>query len=202
MPEQSGYRGIAGPYDLLQGPVERFRHGPLRRRLFEGVRGAVLDAGAGTGLNMPFYPEGAEVVALDRSPEMLARARRRARRLRVPVTLREADVRATGFPDDRFDFIVATFLFCVLAEADQLPALRELGRITRPGGEIRLLDYTWSRRPLRRLVMRFWAPLVWRLYGASFDRDPARHAPAARLEVAEARYLHHDVVRMLVLRPA
>ncbi len=195
------YRRVADFYDLLDLPFEYLRYRRLRRRLFAGVHGAVLDAGVGTGRNMPFYPEGAEVVAIDASPGMLARARRRAARSGVRVDLREADVRATPFPDGRFDVVVASFLFCVLAEEDQLPALRELRRITKPGGEIRLLDYTWSRRPLRRLVMRLWAPVVRRLYGASFDRDPARHAAAAGLSVAAARYLYADMIRMVTLRP-
>lgn len=195
------YRRVADFYDLLDLPFEYLRYRPLRRRLFAGVEGAVLDAGVGTGRNMAFYPEGAEVVAIDASPGMLARARRRAARLGLAVELGEADVRATPFPDGRFDFVVASFLFCVLAEEDQLPALRELRRITAPGGEIRLLDYTWSRRPVRRLVMRLWAPVVRRLYGASFDRDPGRHAGAAGLRLAEARYLYADMIRLLVLRP-
>ncbi len=196
------YARIARLYDLLELPFEYLRYRPLRRRLFEGVRGAVLDAGVGTGRNMEFYPPGSEVVAIDSSPEMLARARGRGRRLGRAVELREADVRATGLPEGRFDFVVATFLFCVLSEADQLPALRELRRVCRPGGEIRLLDYTWSQRPVRRFVMRLWAPLIRRLYGASFDRDPARHAEAAGLRVAEARFLYRDIIRMVVLRPA
>lgn len=201
-PEQSPYARIARLYDLLELPFEYLRYRPLRRRLFAGVRGSLLDAGVGTGCNMDFYPPGSQVVAIDRSPEMLARARRRSRRSGRAVELREADVRATGLPGDRFDFIVATFLFCVLSEADQLPALRELRRVCRPEGEIRLLDYTWSRRPVRRLVMRLWAPLIRRLYGASFDRDPARHAEAAGLRVVEERFLYSDIIRMVVLRPA
>jgi ubiquinone/menaquinone biosynthesis C-methylase UbiE len=199
--ERARYRAIARFYDLLELPFEVLRYRNLRRRLFEGASGEVLDAGAGTGRNLPFYPRGASVMALDHSPEMLVRARRRAERLGARVDIREADVRDTGLADGRFDVIIATFLFCVLAEEDQLPALSELARVTKPGGEIRLLDYTWSRRPLRRLVMRLWAPFVRRLYGASFGRDPAQHAEAAGLRVAEDRFVYSDMIRMLVLRP-
>jgi len=35
----------------------------------------------------------------------------------------------TGFADDSFDAIVATFLFCVIKPEQQLPELRELARI-------------------------------------------------------------------------
>ena len=201
MAGESPYGRVADFYDLVDLPFEYLRYRPLRRRLFSGVHGAVLDAGVGTGRNMEFYPPGAEVVGIDTSPRMLARARRRAERLEAAVELREADVRNTGLGDARFDFVVASFLSCVLPEEDQLPALAELARVAKPGGEIRLLDYTWSRRPVRRAVMRLWAPVVRRLYGASFDRDPGRHAAAAGLSVAEARYLYADMIRMVTLRP-
>ena len=80
------------------------------------------------------------------------------------------DVLATTFPDRHFDTIVATFLFTVLDQRQQLPALKELARIAKPGGQIRLLDCTYSSDPLRRLVMRLWAPWSRWAYGVAFDR--------------------------------
>ena len=70
------YSQVAWVYDLLDLPFEYLRYRPIRRELFNGVGGAVLDAGVGTGRNMPFYPAGAEVVGIDLSPHMLARAAR------------------------------------------------------------------------------------------------------------------------------
>jgi len=196
------YARIARLYDLLDQPFEKLRYRPLRPLVFEGVRGRVLDAGVGTGHNMPFYPPDAEVTGLDLSPEMLARAEARRRELGIEVELREGDIRATGFPDDHFDFIVATFVFCVLPEEAQLPALRELARILKPTGEIRLLEYGFSKRPLRRFLMRLWVPWVRYAYGASFERRPESHAAAAGLEVAETRFVYEDIIRLVILRPA
>ena len=113
---------------------------------------------------------------------------------------RQMDVAATDFPDAAFDYAVATFLFCVLEERDHLAALRELGRILKPGGEIRCLDYVNSRHPVRRLVMGLWAPWVRLMYGASFERDVSRHVAAAGLEIVEARFVVADIIRMLRLR--
>ena len=108
------YRRIAPVYDLLELPFEYSRYRPLRRMLFAGHTGRILDAGVGTGRNIPFYPPDFEVTGIDISPEMLARAERRRARLGARVELFERDVRATGFPDRSFDAVVATFLFCVL----------------------------------------------------------------------------------------
>jgi ubiquinone/menaquinone biosynthesis C-methylase UbiE len=201
MMETPRYTRIARFYDLLDLPFEHWRYRPIRHILFRGVRGAVLEAGVGTGRNMPFYPDGSEVVGIDLSPRMLERARRRKERLNADVELREADVRATGFPDHRFDFVIATFLFCVLEDRDQLPALSELRRICKPGGEIRLLEYTYSTRPVKRFVMRLWAPWVRMVYGAAFDRHTERYVTAAGLRLVEERFVFEDIIKMLVLTP-
>ncbi len=108
----------------------------MRPQLFAGVSGIILDAGVGTGRNLPFYPEGSRVTGVDSSPGMIARARERRDKLGKNVELLEMNVLATAFPDRHFDTIVATFLFCVLDDDQQLPALRELECVCRPGGVI------------------------------------------------------------------
>src|SRR5688500_13031862 len=123
------YQRIAPFYDILDFPFEYRRYRAIRPLLFEGVSGRVLDAGVGTGRNMPFYPPVAEVIGIDISPAMLVRAEQRKNALGANVELRRMDVTGLGFPADSFDAAVATFLFCVLPEAKQVPALRELGRV-------------------------------------------------------------------------
>ena len=194
------YERFAAFYDLFDLPFERGRYRPLRRLLFEGLEGRILDAGIGTGRNIPFYPGQAEVVGIDQSRAMLARARRRSETLGRTVELHEADVRRTAFPDRHFDAVVASFLFCVLDPDDQLPALRELGRVCRPGGEIRMLEYVYSEDPVRRLIMRLWAPWVRFAYGAAFDRHTERYVSDAGLEVSDARFVYHDMIRLIVVR--
>lgn len=200
MTKQRTYDRIARVYDLLDLPFERRRYRPIRPGLFQGLGGEILDAGVGTGRNVPFYPAGARVVGIDISPRMLARARRRRDRLGLAVELRQEDVTRTGFADDRFDHVVATFLFCVLDPADQLPALRELKRICRPGGRIRLLEYRWSEDPRRRFVRRLWLPWVRFAYGAAFDRDTGRHVEAAGLALVRSQFLYEDMIELLELR--
>jgi ubiquinone/menaquinone biosynthesis C-methylase UbiE len=200
-PRRSSYDRMAPFYDLLDLPFEYGRYRPLRRQLFLGVSGCVLDAGVGTGRNMGFYPPGCRVTGIDASPGMLARAARRRVKLGREVALSQMDVLATTFPDRQFDAIVASFLFCVLDAQQQLPALRELARICKPTGQIRLLEYTTSSDPLRRLVMRLWAPWVRWAYGAAFDRETERYLPQAGLEIVETRFLYKDIIKLIVARP-
>jgi SAM-dependent methyltransferase len=134
------------------------------------------------------------------SPAMLARARRRCPTLSAGGRLYRMDVTALEFPAASFDAAVATFLFCVLPESQQVPALRELDRVVRPGGLIRLLEYVRPRGTLRRIVSRLWDPWIAWAYGASFDRQIERHVLAAGLEIVESRYVVDDLVKLLTLR--
>src|SRR5262249_59794997 len=82
------YDRVAFFYDLLDAPYEYGWRRPLRRMVFAGLSGRILDAGAGTGANLPFYPAGAEMHAIDVSRKMLERAAARARRAGRPAGLR------------------------------------------------------------------------------------------------------------------
>lgn len=194
------YERIAPFYDFLDRAFERRRYRPLRPILFNGLSGRVLDAGVGTGCNLPFYPPDAWVVGMDLSRAMLLRAKAKAATAGKVDRLAQMDARRAAFATASFDAAVATFLFCVLAEEDQLPALRELGRIVRPGGEIRLLEYTYSQRPMRRFVQRLWLPWVRFAYGAGFDRQTSRHVRAAGLILIEERFLFLDMLKLIVAR--
>jgi ubiquinone/menaquinone biosynthesis C-methylase UbiE len=194
------YQRIARFYDLLDLPFERRRYRALRPLLFQGMTGQLLDAGIGTGRNCAFYPPGAIVSGIDISPAMLEIASGRCPTLAAVGRLYQMDVTALTFPTDSFDGAVSSFLFCVLPDALQVPALRELGRVVKPGGVIRLLEYTRPQNSLRRIISYIWQPWITWAYGASFDRDTERHVPVAGLELLESRYVVDDLLKMLTLR--
>ncbi len=194
------YRSTARFYDLLDLPFESRRYAPIRPQMFAGLSGRALDAGVGTGRNMPYYPPDVRVTGIDLSPAMLARAGARRDRLAIDVELLERDVCDSGLPDSHFDAAVATFLFCVLDDSLQLPALKELARIVKPGGEIRMLEYEYSKNPRKRFVMRLWAPWVRLVYGATFERHTEQYVPQAGLEIIEERHLYQDIIKLIVAR--
>ena len=194
------YERIAPFYDALDLPFEHGRYRRIRPLLFEGLSGRILDAGVGTGRNMPFYPPGAEMVGVDLSPAMLVRAERRRAALGAEVELTRMDVTGLAFSDASFDAAVATFLFCVLPEEQQVPALAELGRVVKRGGEIRLLEYVRPKGRWRRAVARLWEPWMAFAYGAGFDRRTEEHVPEAGLAVVSSRFVVDDLLKLLVVR--
>src|SRR5688572_5149007 len=146
-------------YDLLLAPWEWLG---LRRRRGEVVgdaEGLVLEVGAGTGLNLPHYRQARRVVATDADPAMLRHAERRAGMAQCRVTLALADAAALPFRDDAFDVVVATCVFCSVP--DPPAAFRELRRVLKPEGELRILEHVRAPSPtlarLQDAATPFWS---------------------------------------------
>ena len=194
------YQRIAWAYDFLDLPFEYGRYRKIRPQLFRGLSGRILDAGVGTGRNFPFYPVNSTVIGIDLSPAMLAHAQRRLSTATTTVELRQMDVTRLEFPDHYFDAAVATFLFCVLPDELQVAGMRELGRVVKPGGIIRCLEYTRPSSGLRRAMTRLWGPWIHWAYGASFDRQTEKQAPQAGLHIFESRFVYDELIKLLGAR--
>jgi ubiquinone/menaquinone biosynthesis C-methylase UbiE len=191
------YQRIAPLYDLLDLPFEYGRYRRIRPQLFQGLSGRILDAGVGTGRNVPFYPPDAHVVGIDLSPAMLARAKRRAQRLGRAVELRRSDVTNLDLPDRSFDAAVSSFLFCVLPNELQVSGLREIARVLKPGGAFRLLEYVRPKGAYKAAVARLWEPWMAWAYGAGFDRATEEHLPEAGFDVRESRFVVDDLIKLI-----
>lgn len=163
------YDRIARFYDRMEKGTER-RFKPLRAALWHRVRGPrVLEVGVGTGKNMPYYPSGMKITAVDLSPKMLAQARERAARLGVAVDLREADVQSLPFAAGSFDAVITTCVFCSVP--DPVVGLGEVRRVLVPGGQLLMMEHVLSHKPVLRQIMQALNPVVVRIMGANINRD-------------------------------
>ena len=194
------YQRIAPLYDLLDLPFEYGRYRRLRPLLFQGLSGRLLDAGVGTGRNFPFYPRNSRVVGIDLSPAMVAHAQRRVSLSSAPIELKVMDVTRLDFPDRSFDAAIATFLFCVLPEEQQVTALRELSRVLKLGGVIRMLEYVRPQGTIRRAITKLWEPWIAWAYGASFDRRTEEHIRKAGMQLLESRFVVDDLLKLISIR--
>jgi ubiquinone/menaquinone biosynthesis C-methylase UbiE len=194
---RSAYERIAPIYDLLDGLYEAVWKRRLRAEAFAGLRGRILDAGVGTGRNMPFYPAGARMLGVDASPAMLAQARARADDLGLDVRLLEMDLLRPRLAESSFDAVVASFMFCCLADEETPSALRTLRRLCRPGGEIRILDYAPPTHPAVRLWTRAMAPWLRVAFAARYDAPIEAAIAPAGLRLKESRSYMGGAVKLL-----
>ena len=160
-----------------------------------------MEVGVGTGKNMPYYPDDVQVAAIDLSERMLSRARRRAKRLGLSVDLRQMDAQVLAFPSDTFDTVVATFVFCSVP--DPVIGLRELGRVCKPEGEIRLLEHMRARNEALGRLMDIANPLVVRTMGPNINRRTVGNLEKAGLETERVEDLSlQGIFKLIVAKPA
>jgi phosphatidylethanolamine/phosphatidyl-N-methylethanolamine N-methyltransferase len=190
---------LAKHYGLVEFLSEWYLK-PFRKALWDRAEGRILEAGAGTGLNIAFYPAKARVTATDLSGAMLRRARERAHEQNVDVTFEEADLCSLPFADRSFDTAVETFVFCSMP--DPVACLREMGRVTKPGGRILLLDHVRVERPLIGPLMDRLNTATVRLAGEHINHRMDEFVREAGFEILESRRLGlMGIIQFIVARP-
>jgi len=180
------YRLFSGSYDFVFGPVFH----PGRK---EAVRIAndrpgqrILEVGVGTGLSLPFFRKDAHVTGIDVSAEMLAKARRRVARDKLPQVdaLVEMDAENLTFADDSFDVVLALYVASVVPDPARFAA--EMRRVCRPGGTIVIVNHFASEDGVMRVVEKLLAPLAGFIgFHADFPLDP--FLEASKLAVREIK---------------
>ena len=117
-----------------------------RKKTLAGVRGTVLEVGFGSGRNLPWYPPGVlRVVGVDPSRTSAKLARKRIAAARFPVEYVAATGEEIDAPDHSFDCVVSTFTLCTIP--DPARALRQMGRVLKPGGKLFFAEHGLSTDP-------------------------------------------------------
>ena len=124
-----------------------------RRRLLDGLRGTVVEIGAGHGLNFALYPpEVTEVVAVEPEPTLRRQAQSAADSASVPIRVLAGVADELPLEDESADAAVASLVLCTVP--DQQRALAELRRVLRPGGELRFYEHVVPRCQPKRVLFQ------------------------------------------------
>jgi ubiquinone/menaquinone biosynthesis C-methylase UbiE len=197
---ETAYARWAPFYDAICGPA--FHAG--RRAATSAalkVGGRVLEIGVGTGLSFAAYDSRTEVVGIDFSQPMLAKAQARIETGQYShvKSVQLMDAHDLKFADGSFDCIVAQFVITLVADPEQV--LSECARVVRPGGEIILVNHLYSEQGLSAALERALAPRL-RVFGLRPEFPFARLAAWAEgrrdIELIERRRLKPFGVYTLV----
>lgn len=185
-------------YDILDYPWERI-YREWRPWLLGDLRGKVLEAGVGTGRNFAHYHQSVELTGVDLSDVMLRKAARKVKKANCKIELLHDDASIMRLVDsNQYDWIISTFLCCVMPDEFQPMALEQFSRILKPGGKFRLLEMVYSKSRKIRRRQDLFAPFVEKVYGARFDRKTVQYIEeSAELEITDKRFLKDDVYLLI-----
>src|SRR5215471_7247219 len=143
------YARWAPVYDFVFGAVfARGRRASIAAA--ERIGGRILDVGIGTGISLTDYARTNRIVGVDYSEPMLRKAHGRVaeHKLDHVETLAVMDAQHLGFPDASFDVVVAQYVITTVPDPER--TLDEFVRVTKPGGEIILVNHLGAEAGLRR----------------------------------------------------
>lgn len=191
------YDKFADKYDRFFSPLDRLFFANWRAETLSYLpsAGKILEIGAGTGLNFPYYPKCQHAVAGEISLEMLKIARQKT----TAVELIQADAEKLPFPENSFDAAFATLVFCSIPNPQN--AFVELQRVVKPNGNVILLEHV---RPSGLLGFGFdiLNLLTVALIDDHFNRQTAQIAKNSGLEILSVKQKALGVVNLINCRIA
>ena len=197
---QNKWDKAASSFDLMSGNGEMKRWLPFKTRLFSHMQpGKILFASLGTGLDIPAFPPGMSITAIDISPEMLKRAQPRTDTYRGEIKAELVDIHEMPYPEDHFDQVFTSCTFCSVPEP--VAALRSLNRVLKPGGRLYMFEHTGSRYFPFKYMMDVMT-IITRNIGPELNRATVDNVKAAGFEVTQVNNLFLDVVKTIkALKP-
>ncbi len=171
----------------------------LRRKLLQSAYGSVLEVAAGTGTNLPYYPNNCHITAIDFSESMLQIARKKATTLKKTVDFKVMDAEDLQFVDRSFDTVVSTLALCTFLNPTLV--LNEMARVCKDNGQILLLEHgrsdrqwlgNWQDRKVHQHAQR---------YGCIWNREPEEIVQQAGLQIISNHRYFFGIFHLMKVRP-
>lgn len=193
---QEKWDRISRTFDLMSryGPELRWR--PAKKRFFANMRpdARILFVALGTGLDIPCFPPGCNITAVDISPQMVARAHERLGAYDGAIEARVADVNELEDADESYDQVFTSCTFCSVP--NPVAGLGELRRVLKTGGELFMFEHTGSRWFPFNLMMDLMTPLTSRV-GPDMNRRTVDNVRKAGFELKRVENVFLDVVKTI-----
>lgn len=181
-------------FAVLYEPVLRVseRNGlaDLRAGLLVQAGGRTLELGAGTGLNLGHYPAAVtQLVLTEPEAPMSAKLEKRVRVRGGAAEVVRAGAEDLPFADGSFDTVVATLVFCTVADLER--SLAEVRRVLAPGGQLLFLEHVRHPDRVRARRQERLTPIQRRLAcGCHLDRATPAAITEAGFALTDQRHEH------------
>lgn len=194
---QAKWDKMAPRFDSMAAKGAEARWKPFKSALFANMKGKVLFMALGTGLDIPAFPPGQDITAIDISPKMIEQAQKRIAEYDGTIHAEVMDVHDMAYHEGSFDQAFTSCTFCSVP--NPVEGLKAIYRVLKPGGELFMFEHTGSRfHPFGRM-MDLMTSLTERI-GPSMNRDTVSNVRAAGFEVVEVENVFLDVVKMIKAR--
>jgi ubiquinone/menaquinone biosynthesis C-methylase UbiE len=181
-------------FDLMAGGGAEVRWKPHKQKLFANMEGKILFMALGTGLDIPTFPPGQDITAIDISPKMLEQAQPRIAAYDGRIHAEVMDVHEMPFAEGTFDQVYTSCTFCSVP--NPVKGLEALKRVLKPGGKLFMFEHTGSRylpfKPMMDLMTLFSQRL-----GPAMNRKTVDNVKKAGFRVTEVENIFLDVVKTI-----
>lgn len=174
-------------YDPFMAKTEEACLGEWRKELLARARGRVLEIGAGTGINLQYYPPGVDLALVEPDKHMRQSLVERLDESGLRGEVISSTVEEMDAEDASFDTVVSTLVLCSVP--DQASTLAELRRVLKPGGSLIFLEHVAAHENPGRLKWQRRIDPVWKILGdgCRLCRETASAIEAADFEMIEMK---------------
>ena len=190
----------AATFDLMAGfgPEERWE--PYKKERFANMGdGNILFLALGTGLDLPAFPEGKSITAIDISQKMIDQAQPRIEAYNGTVDAQQADVHDMPYEDGQFDQVFTSCTFCSVP--NPIDGLKAIKRVLKPGGDLYMFEHTGSRYFPFSVMMNAMTQITRRI-GPDMNRTTVENVKAAGFDLKKVTHVYLDVVKTIHATPA
>jgi len=183
-------------YDIMESFVEKGLYSKWRKKYFFPLKGKILEVGIGTGKNIDYINEKAQLIGIDFSEKMLEKAKQKlVKSSRKNINLKQMDVEDLGFKDNSFDYVITSSVFCSVP--DPVKGLKEIRRVLNPKGKLIMVEHVLSNNRLIAFFENLFNPLVRFIAGVNINRNTKKNILKTGLKIIKDKNLAlFDVFRL------
>lgn len=161
---------------------------PYKKKLFENLRGTVLEIGPGTGANFAYFPQDIQWIGIEPNLYMHPHLLKEAQRHHIHTDIRSMIAEHLDMPDSSVDAVVSTLVLCSVDHPQE--TLKEIVRVLKPGGRFIFIEHVAAPEHTgTRRLQKFIKPL-WKLLadGCNPDRETTEIIESAGFQQLEVEH--------------